>query len=100
MPKSYLSGVSYLAKMSAFLKPAGSPPPPMTKQLESTPAFISADAEEALEIGTEQNRTSETTMLTVALSIISMDSGNGNEDISINSAVMQGDIENNVELIT
>jgi len=53
-----------------------------------------------MEIGTEHNRASETTMLTVALPIISMDSSNGHEDISITSAVMQGDIENNVESLT
>ncbi len=36
----------------------------------------SAEAAMAMEIGTEHNRASETTMLTVALSLISMDSGN------------------------
>jgi len=58
-----------MLKMSPFLKPADSAPLPMTTELELNPAFISAEAAVAMEIGTDQNRAQKTTMLSLTFQI-------------------------------
>jgi hypothetical protein len=114
MPKSYLSGAAKrqareervkkatkLQKISAFMMPAESEVAPMTASdmgSESNSGLISAEVVVDMDIDTEIS-TPRTSEAAVAVTL-PMDSGNANEDISISSTVIQGDIEDHMESLT